>query len=201
MIDDLHVDDIHVSDEEIAAFVEGGLDAQTRLRVEAHLLACDDCRSILAATGRLLAPPVRRTRRRLVLLAGGLAAAAALLLMVVPSTHRLRITDRTRDTDVGAPGRLAVLAQSPIEDASVRVDTLSFHWSPTAPEAAYQVTVSTEAGAIVWTERSTDTVLALPAAVATRLQPGRVYYWQVDALLPDLRSATSGPRRFTVVPR
>lgn len=192
------IDETHLNDEEIAAFVDGGLEAETRLRVEAHLLGCDDCRGIVAAAGRLLAPPVRRAQRR-VLLVTGLAAAAALLLVVRPGTRSPDTTDRTRDADVGGPGRLTVIARAPSEGVAVKVDTLVFRWAAVAAAATYQVTVSSEAGAIVWTERTTATSLPLPEAVSSRLEPGRIYYWQVDALFPDLRSATSGPRRFTPV--
>jgi hypothetical protein len=190
----------HVDDLELAAFVDGGLDADARRRVEAHLLACDDCRTLVAGTGGLLAQPAHRIRRR-VLWIGGLSAAAAALLITVVSEPGDRVpASRTRDVEVVGPAGIGFAPQAPPDGALVRPDTLSFYWTSAGDRATYQLTVSTEAGAIVWSDRTTNTSLALPAAVVGRLELGLDYYWQVDAVLPDLRSASTGPRRFTVMP-
>jgi len=189
-------DETHPNDLELAAFLDGGLDAEARHRVEAHLLACDDCRGLVTAAGRLLSPPARRTLRR-VLVVGGLAAAAGLLLTVVPGPVGREPLSRTRDGETPAPSGLSFAPQAPPDGALVRADTLVFHWTRVAGEATYQITVSTETGAVVWTQQTSDTSLALPAIVTSRLQAKRIYYWQVEALLPDLRSASTPPRRFT----
>jgi len=188
----------HVDDLELAAFVDGGLDPEARRRVEAHLLACDDCRGLVAAVGRLGSPPVRSARRRLMLVAG-LAAAAAVVLTLVSDPRTIDTSPRTRDVEAVGPAGIRFAPEAPADGALVRADTVVFRWSKAGEEATYQLTLSSEAGAIVWTERTTATSLGLPSQVARGLEPGRLYYWSVDAVLPDLRSATTGPRRLIPV--
>jgi hypothetical protein len=189
----------HVNDEDLAAFVDGELDAEARRRIEVHLVGCDDCRAIVAAAGRFEVPPAPQAQRKILWLGGGLAAAAALVLTVVSQPKRTEPVSRTRDVEVVGPSGLGFARQAPPDDAVVRPDTLAFSWTPVGDEATYRLTISTAAGAIVWSERTTDTSLALPPSVAGRLEAGRDYYWQVEAVLPDLRSATTGPRRFTAI--
>lgn len=191
--------EMHVDDLELAAFVDGGLDAETRRRVEIHLLDCEDCRNLVARSAGVLSVRTRRPRRWM-LLAGALAAAAAtVVLMVAPFQDGSEPGPRTRDVEVAGPASIAFAPMAPPDNARIRFDTLSFHWTGAGDQATYQVTVSTEAGAIVWTGRTSDTSLALPPGVAPLLEPGRSYYWQVDAALSDLRSASTGPRRFTPI--
>jgi anti-sigma factor RsiW len=187
----------HVDDLELAAFVDGGLDADARRRVEAHLVECADCRGMVTTTGRLLAAPLRRPRRRNLLL-GAMAAAAVLLVTLVPRNEPSRSPPRTREAEVVGPTGIEFAPEAPPDRALVRPDTLAFYWTSAGEQATYQITVSSEAGAIVWTESTRRLDLPLPPAVAERLESGRDYYWQVDALLPDLRSASTGLRRFTV---
>jgi len=192
-------DEGHLHDDEIAAFIDGGLDPEARRRVEAHLLVCDDCRRLVSGAGRLLAPPAHRARRRL-LVVTGLAAAAVLVLMVVPRNGPPDIASRTRDVEAIGPAGISFAPEAPPDNAAVRPDTLVFSWTRAGEDATYRITLSTAAGAIVWSEQTMATSLALPDSVAGRLDPGHDYYWQVDALLPDLRSATTGPRRVIAMP-
>jgi hypothetical protein len=50
----------------------------------------------------------------------------------------------------------------------------------------------------VWTESTSDTTLA-PRAAA-KLSRGGSYFWYVDALGPDGRSATTGVQRIQISP-
>lgn len=189
----------HVHDLELAAFVDGGLDPVSRRRVEAHLLACEVCRAVVAEAGAFVEPArAARPRRRTLFAAGTLAAAAAIaLLTVVLGRPSLESPARTRDVEAVGRAGLAFAPAAPPDGARIRADTLSFHWRTAGAEATYQITISSSTGAIVWTSRTLDTSLTLPRTVASGLESGRSYYWQVDAVLPDLRSATTGPRRFT----
>lgn len=189
----------HVTDEELAAYLDGGLDTAVRAQTEAHLLACDDCRNLVAGAGRFLPPQASRIRRVL-LLTGGLAAAAVLTLMLVPRTRAPDLTSPTRDAEVVGPTGLNFAADAPPADASVRVDTLVFRWTAIGNGTTYQLTVSDPTGAIVWSEQTTRTSLPLPESAASLFEPGHTYYWRVDALLSDLRSASTGPRRLIALP-
>jgi hypothetical protein len=183
--------DTHLDDAELAALIDGGLEAETRTRVEAHLVACAECRALLAWTGRSMAESRPRVRR--VLMPVGLATAAVLsLLLLRPGTNPQ--PDLTRDIDASAAAT-TFAANAPAEGAEIRLDTLIFRWTAAGAGATYQLTLSAQSGAIIWTARTTTTSLALPDSVWRRVDSGRVHYWQVDALLPNLRSASTGQRR------
>jgi len=188
-----------VTDLELAAFVDGGLDAESRRRVEAHLLECDDCRGVVSGAGRTVVAVGRRSRRPLIWLSG-IAAAAVLLMVMVPRSDQRMPGARTRETEAIGPAGFGFAAAAPPDGAVIRPDTLTFYWSAAGGGATYQITISTEAGAIVWSGETSDTSARLPAEIARGLQPGRAYYWQVDGVLPDLRSASTGPRRFLLPP-
>src|SRR3954452_3832229 len=88
----------------VVDFVEGRLTPEERAPLVAHLLTCARCRSVVAATGRLLADDrvsremisqaVKPSRRRRWALPLGIAAAAAVLLLVLP--RRAEHTDSSR---------------------------------------------------------------------------------------------------------
>jgi hypothetical protein len=187
----------HLTDEELAAFVDGGLDAVSRQRAELHLVDCDDCRSLITSASRPIAPDAARPRRGWIAVAG-LAAAAAIVLVVRPGGVATLDGNRTRDIEAVGRGAVAFAADAPDDGATVRADTLTFRWSPAADGATYQVTLSSEAGEIVWTGRTSATDLTVPDSVWPRLETGRAYYWQVDAVLPTLRSASTEQRRVFV---
>jgi hypothetical protein len=186
----------HLNDEEMAAFVDGGLRTDARERAEEHLADCDDCRALMTAV-RGNASPARLDRR--VWVVSGLAAAAAIALLLIPRPPGREEGTRTRDIE--AVGRPAVgfAADAPADGATVRTDTLTFRWTPAGGAATYQLTLSAESGAMIWTSQTEATALALPDSVGARLEAGRPYYWQVDAVLPNLRSASTGLRR--VIPQ
>jgi hypothetical protein len=70
-----------------------------------------------------------------------------------------------------------------------------FQWRSRQGDS-YRVTVLTESGEPVWTAETTDTSISLPTGIT--LEPGRGYFWRVDAVADGL-SATSGVQRFQVV--
>jgi hypothetical protein len=187
-------DDSHLDDETIAAFVDGGLDADERQRAEAHLLVCDECRGLAASTSRL-ATPTESARARPWLVAGGLAAAAGIVLLLMPAPPAPDTAPRTREAEPIRNPASAFRAHSPADGVPVRRDSVVFRWAALGSDATYQLTLSSEAGAILWIGRSSDTVLAPPDSVTRALVEGRTYYWQVDAVLPNLRSASTGQYR------
>jgi hypothetical protein len=162
----------------IADFVEGRLSPETRAPLVAHLLTCARCRSVVAATGRLLADEtvareIPRTRNRRWLrwsLPVGLAAAAVLLL-VWPRSDA--------DIDLREPTPTDTVALLPIGPrASVaRVDR--FIWSSMPDVDRYRLRLYDDEGGLLWTAESTDTTVSLPDSV--RLSPRAAYSWKVEA--------------------
>ena len=182
---------MHLEPHQVAAYVDGRLDAQEAARLEAHLAQCDECRNELIEVRRLLPGTARRWRWPAV---GALAAAAVLLLVLGRSVDR-----GDRSTVRGGEGQPAAPAvMSPADGATLPTGTAWFLWRGVRGAAAYRFTLTDERGDQVWSTESADTALALPASV--HLQRGHGYYWSVDVLLADGRSATTGFRGFRVAP-
>src|SRR5712691_9958961 len=96
-----------VDELDLADFVEGRLGPQARAPIVAHLLGCARCRSVVRATGRLLADPrvaaeVRSRRWGGWFLALGVAAAAAVVLLVWPRTEETGLPSGSRGTTPGS---------------------------------------------------------------------------------------------------
>lgn len=75
---------------------------------------------------------------------------------------------------------------------------LRFVWRSAGPAATYRLTLTDPSGAPVWTSSAPDTAVVLAETV--KLEGGRAYFWYVDALLPDGRSATTGVQQFRTSP-
>lgn len=191
----------HLEVSRVAAYVERALSAEERAAVEAHLAECATCRQEVSDTALFLG---RRARRRAWRRAGRaavpLAAAAALLLVLgTPDGTDRSAAERLRDpAGLDAGGLPVIEAVAPEEDAVLPADSIGFAWGAAGDEVLYRITVATEEGGVAWRGESLDTVVVLPDGV--ELEPGRAYHWFVDALLPDGREATTGVRRFRVVP-
>jgi len=167
----------------IADFVEGRLTPEARAPLVAHLLTCANCRSLVRATGRLLAadavakesPKAADHRWRRWSLPVGLAAAAAVLLFVWPrSTEHTDSTPGLREptpTSTDAPVPIAPRA------SVVRVDR--FVWSSVPRLDRYRLRLYDDEGAILWTVETADTLVALPDSVV--LAPRVTYFWKVEA--------------------
>ena len=190
----------HVDDLELAAFVDGGLEKEARRNVEAHLLTCEECRGLVAGAAGALSGRTRPSPR-FVVWVGMAAAAAAVVFMTMPGSGPGSPAPRSRDVEATGPAVAGFTPAAPPDGARVRPDSLEFSWTRAGPGATYQLTLSKGGGAIVWSRETTDTSMALPAGIADSLVPGEIYYWQVDAMLPDLRSASTGPRRFEAAAR
>jgi anti-sigma factor RsiW len=191
---DHHTQPGHLANGLAAAYVDGRLAAVEVSRVEAHLAECDACRLEIVAIRRLLRS---RTRRRLWPAIAGLAAAAALLLMLFRPDERGgsgKPPLRGGGTgDVEAP-----VAITPAANATISTESIGFTWRGSRAAVSYRLTLTDERGDVVWSTQTTDTAVVIPSSV--RLGNGRVYYWYVDALLPDGRSTTTGVHRFDVRP-
>jgi anti-sigma factor RsiW len=184
----------HPSDDDIAAYLNGGLTGAERGALEAHLAACRTCRTEATSARRLLRTvPARHGG----LLVASLAAAAVLtVVLLVPRSSSGPIVDPDRDGNPGEAPALRALA--PLDGSSVRRDSLRFMWRSEPGDLLYRLTIASSVGDAVWTQDTNDTTLALPDSV--RLAPGAGYLWYVDALDAAGVSITTGPRRVRIAP-
>lgn len=188
------MDASHPSEEEVAAYLSGGLSAEEREALQAHLAECRDCRLQVTTAKRLLRAHSRGPRR---LMGGALAAAALLAVVVLLPRDRAR-PDRERERD-GEPGAVSRLeAVAPPEASTIRRDQLVFTWRSQPGDPLYRITITTSNGEAVWTRDTGDTTAAPPDSL--RLTSGARYFWYVDALDAAGLSITSGPRTVRIAP-
>lgn len=192
-------DSEHLHDEEIAAFLDSGLSATDRTRVAAHLAACDECRMLLGHRPPMAA---RATTIKLWKPAAIVAAAAVVLVAVsLRSKQDSPDVDRLRTEPVPAIETPQLAARAPRAGTNVLVDTLVFRWASAGASATYAVTIVDDSGVVVWDARVDSIDVIPPRDVTAKLRSGNIYYWRADALLPDLRTATTGPQGFIPVTR
>jgi anti-sigma factor RsiW len=184
-----------VNDLELAAYLDRGLSAVDRARVESHLAVCAECRDHVTSAKRLL-DQANRPRRLLKLgLSATLAAAAvAAFLLINPRDAQRRSTDSTLTRAAAAPPTLTAYGPT----GEVSRPHLRFVWGAAASGAAYRLSVSGESGTPVWSASTADTSAALPDSV--RLAQAARYYWVVDAITTDGRTVSTGLREFGVRP-
>jgi hypothetical protein len=199
-VDDVVNDDEHPRDEEIAAFLDNRLSASQRSVVALHLASCDECRALL---GAVQDQPVRAPRVHPRWAAAASIAAAAVLILAVSLRSKQQHTDADQ---MRSPARAPIetselAASSPRAGAVVSVDTLVLRWMSAGEGVTYDLSIVDAAGGLVWRARVDSAGIAPPREVTTRLQPGSTYYWRADALLPDLRTASTGPQGFVPASR
>jgi hypothetical protein len=73
---------------------------------------------------------------------------------------------------------------------------VTFAWRSAAPGATYRLSLTDPAGALAWTEETTDTLAVVPDSVS--VAKGDTYFWFVDTTLPSGEVATTGIQEFVV---
>ena len=140
----------------------------------------------------------------------GVTAAAILVITVALRTDRMSASGGLVAADsaraLRAPGstksdETVLQVESPADGATVLVDTLVLRWTRPDARATYDISIVDATGSLIWSTQTDTAAIALPPNVRDRLQPGATYHWRVDALLPDLRTMTTGPRAFVPSPR
>jgi hypothetical protein len=187
---------LHLNVDQLAAHLDRRLRGTERDAVVAHLVDCAECRLEYVHAGEVLAGA--RTKRIGVRWVG-LAAAAVLVIAVLPrafSDRHARVTgptstERAATPDASMPIRLAV----PADGERLTGNEVRLAWHPDGSDALYRVAVQNAEGGVVWKTSLTDTTVTLPPSV--RLVGGATYYWLVDALHADGRSARSPASAFT----
>jgi len=187
---------LHLSVDQLAAHLERRLHGTEREAVVAHLVECAECRREYIEAGEVVG--TARPKWVGVRTGIGLAAAAAVAFAVMPRAFPPAATTVTPDVsmqrtalrEVAAPIRLA----APADGERLTGAAVHLSWHPDGNDALYRVTVQTEAGAVVWKTETHDTSYALPPVVP--LTGGVTYYWIIDALHADGRSARSSANAF-----
>lgn len=188
----------HVSPEEMADYLSGAETGRPREDVERHLAACDSCRGELMAAAEFHASS--RARPWVVAAVPVLAAAVVAALLLVPRGGVPNLEPGSEPgavlRDGGGEGVQPLMVVEPADGATVDADAIQFRWQSGGEDPFYQITVTSEAGDVVWTTSSRDTVVELPPEIP--MEAGARYFWFVDGLLPGARTATSGVQEFTV---
>jgi hypothetical protein len=117
--------------------------------------------------------------------AAAAVAAAILLPRLTSNPPPADSAQRTRRvTDTEGRSRLAIV--SPTDGVIARAP-LMFTWR-SATADVYRIVLETDNGGPVWTADTPDTTIALPDSVS--LNPGRAYFWRVDAIGNGIAATT-----------
>ena len=180
----------HLTVDDVAAYVDRGLAAPERARVEEHLAACAACRTEVVAVARL--SRTLAARRRWAVMAPLAAAAAVLVLLFAPwqrpGQHAAPV--------LREPAVTATVAPAPIMPRGGVATLPALIWSSVPHADRYQVTLYDEAGSVLWETHTADTAVAVPETV--RLIPGVPHYWKVAARTELGRWVASDLTSFTL---
>jgi hypothetical protein len=183
----------------MAAYLSGTLLATDCAVLEGHLADCRSCRQQVISARRLLHP--QRARRPLLWIAPAAAAAVLAWIVFAPSLGPGRSVDDTvrgnQDT-VRADAAATLRVIAPVNGDTVDRARVVFAWRGTEGQPLFRLTLSDVSGKELWSEQTRDTTLVLPGNMS--LDPGRTYFWYVDALGADGRSLTTRTRRFSTAP-
>jgi hypothetical protein len=74
-------------------------------------------------------------------------------------------------------------------------------WKTVPGAVTYELRIQNPSGTLIWEGTVNEPPAVLPQAVREQLEPGRTYFWQVEAHSESGASWTSQPTRFSVWPR
>jgi hypothetical protein len=185
----------HLREAELAAFLEGGLAAAERGRVEAHIDICDACRAELVDIGRAIERQGSRTSggvtpltRRWWVPAAAAAGIVAILIVPRLATRPRATIDQARVSRIAdAEGQRRIDLIAPLDDVTIAAAEMVFTWHPVAADL-YRISLLTESGDSIWAKETTDTSASLPTTVT--LSPGGAYFWRVDAVANGIVATT-----------
>jgi Putative zinc-finger len=181
---------MHLTAMDVAAYVDGALDASSRARVRAHLAECDVCRQEIVAVLRLVRPSARK---RWIALAP-LAAAAVLVVYLAPwRAHDGDVLREPAITSVPPPTLIAPRA------ATSRIG--AFVWSSVPHADRYLLTVFARDGTVLWRAQTQDTSVAAPSPQMVRFELGSTLYWKVSARIELNRWVNSEFAEFSLPSR
>lgn len=188
----------HMHPDQVAAYLDGTLQADEVAQVEAHLAECAECRRETAGVEQILAAHAPRVRTRVVTALTVVAAVvAALLLLPIGSWFPVSDDDPVRTgpaVESEGLARLEPLRPSiDLVDGNVRV---TLRWVGGEENLSYRVTLSAGTGRTLWTGETTDTEMLIPPDVT--LASGRPFFWYVDVTLANGEAATTGIQSLSI---
>lgn len=202
----------HLSDHEVAGFLDRDLSEAEQKHVEAHLEACDACRSELRhvvgilreapAAGvqpqTILQPTGRRrqgSRWRLPAGLGGMAAAAVIATLIIwpGGTGQEEQPVQQR---FGTEGMALIAPHFPQTGGVVNRADLRFSWE-SHEAASYRFTLTADDGALLWSQTLADTVAVPPSELD--LPAGPTFFWYVDVIDIGVVART-GAHSFQIAP-
>src|SRR4051812_36504279 len=166
----------HLDADEIVAYVDRAVAGDERLRIEAHLAACTECRvevSEVIGVVRTI-PELRQSRRRYWIPAA--AAAALAIVLAWPRGQQARLT-LGREHRQGAV--TTTVGPRPIAPSGEVPSADTLLWSSVPGADGYAVRLFDANSSVLWETQTTDTVAVLPATIG--LRAGASYYWKVEA--------------------
>lgn len=189
------------------SFELGVLSSEEKQEFEAHLLECDHCFEDLYRSApvaelvreRKLAPEGEITEEVSRPLGGGirswaLAVATVVVLvaafLVFRSLGPPKETERLRGTESGV-----IVVFAPIGDVPLPTE---LDWKIVPGAVAYDLRIQTSSGTVVWEGTAKEPPAVLPDAVREELEPGRTYFWEVEAYSEGGTRWSSRPTRFSI---
>lgn len=192
----------HLSVRRAAAYLDRALSPEERASIEEHLADCEICRDEVVESARILEAVGGSGRSRRWAVGAATAAAAVLLGMFALETGLPGIGTPSRDqlrdaAPSSAEGVQRIEAIRPVPGGRTGPADLRFVWRAAGSDATYRLTVSRPDGEVVVAASTADTTFD---AAHSDLERGERYFWYVDALSRDGRTATTGVRSFVVAP-
>lgn len=182
----------HLQPMEVASYVDGVASADSRARIEQHLVECAACRDEVLDASRVSASLARAKFGYPRLWIPAVVVAAALVLMVRSDAPPIR--DRAGEhREAPVTSTIAPRAIAPIGLADSVAVLL---WSSVPHASRYQVRLFDGDGSVLWKRETTDTAADLPATIA--LRSGRTYFWKVEAHTGFGRTAATELIEFTI---
>lgn len=185
----------HLKEDEVSAYIDGRLDAESTSKVEDHLADCNECREELKEVGGVLNRS-RRRRRLWTWSPVGLAAAAAVSLLLFSSVPSEPAGPILRDAPGG--GIQVFEAVSPVPGDLLDAANVEFIWRTYPDAATYRINVTTLAGETVFSRTLVDTAITLPGDI--QLNASTAYLWFVDGILETGETITTEVNRFQLNP-
>lgn len=198
----------------LAAYVDGGLTAEDRAKLERHLSECSYCLGQVSAAARLEAAETPEVPAALMMRArdlvepakrssgfgwrwatgSALAACMAILLVVLVRTPKQPPAEAVRAT---VPPATSLRLVAPEEGAGVSREAVEFRWQAVEGALSYRVRLLTDDGSMVWETQTAETHISPPAGLP--LATGEKYFVSASATLPDGRTVKSAFVGFRVL--
>ena len=178
----------HLREDELAAFLDGGLSDRERSRVEAHIDICEPCRAELVSVGRAIGGGGRSARGRAptpFARRWWIATAAAAGIMAILLVPRLATRPRAAEDQMRVrlvpegEGQRRIDLIAPADDVIVPAAQIAFTWHAVQADV-YRIRLLSQSGDSIWAKETTDTSVVLPTTAD--VHPGEAYCWRVDAV-------------------